>query len=367
MVLVLVISTFSCTEEDIQPDAVEEQSMLLRTAVDLKEAIAYGPVRFTSSTGKPVVEMIDMGSLDMHCVAPPYTLYIVNGDEDGSNRVTSAVIKIGEEVAFGPSSFGKDTEILAESIDIEPGLTLSIELRGQPGTFIQVYIIGSGLTDPEGLVAYYALDGNVSDEGCNHHHGTASGNPLAVANREEAPGAALEFDGMDDFFTVPSLKDFSPPSWTIAAWVYIAEPATDDLFKYVLLGRGMSGNMTEPGTFGLVFDSEKGYSAGYTPCNSTNANTIATNYRVYDAWTHVVASRNAESGVLSMYINGEQTASESFDNAVLCAEQGTFMIGAGKTDDDDVNGLLRGRLDDIAVFNRALGASEVLDLYHTGL
>jgi hypothetical protein len=194
-----------------------------------------------------------------------------------------------------------------------------------------------------------------------------NGDPLSTSDRAGTPGAALEFDGIDDFFTVPSLQDFSTSSWTIAAWVYLPEPVTDELFTYVLMAKNASGNLSKPGTIGLVFDSEKGYTAGYTPCNSPASNTVTVEYRAYDTWTHVAVVNNADTGELSIWINGEQAALESFDNAVPCAEQGPLMVGAGKASDGSAQGLCKGRLDDVALFGRALDKDEIQDLYRADL
>ena len=70
-----------------------------------------------------------------------------------------------------------------------------------------------------GLVAWYPFDGNASDMSSNHHHGIIQNEVLPGVDRnEERKGAALTFDGIDDFISVPHHQDFNHCPLAASAW-----------------------------------------------------------------------------------------------------------------------------------------------------
>ncbi|MHC4229283.1 MAG: hypothetical protein ACYSW0_17790, partial [Planctomycetota bacterium] len=86
-----------------------------------------------------------------------------------------------------------------------------------------VEVSGFALPEPvdpgtDGLVAFYALDGDANDGSGNELHGTIVGDPAFV---EGLAGMALELDGVDDYVDCgnPTLLDFGTGDFTISAWI----------------------------------------------------------------------------------------------------------------------------------------------------
>jgi catechol 2,3-dioxygenase-like lactoylglutathione lyase family enzyme len=68
-------------------------------------------------------------------------LIIVNGNETESNsRVTSAVITLNGEKILGPNSFKKKIGEIEIPVDLVAENTISVELRGKPGSYLTVRI-----------------------------------------------------------------------------------------------------------------------------------------------------------------------------------------------------------------------------------
>ena len=65
------------------------------------------------------------------------------------------------------------------------------------------------------LISHYPMNGNAFDSSGNEQHGQLDG-PLPAIDRDGISGAALQFDGIDDYITLP--QDFDFPERTICFW-----------------------------------------------------------------------------------------------------------------------------------------------------
>jgi hypothetical protein len=76
-------------------------------------------------------------------------------------------------------------------------------------------------------------------------------------------------------------------------------------------------------------------------------------------WYHLTGVRDAETGELSLYVDGERVATQ--DVCMAPASEGSLVIGRGQYGGDEVDHL-RGDVDDVRVFDRALSDAEVAEL-----
>jgi hypothetical protein len=65
---------------------------------------------------------------------------IINGAQSGTNRVSSATVKLNGNVIAGPSEFNQKIYVLIFQVPVQTTNTLEIELQGKPGSFITVAI-----------------------------------------------------------------------------------------------------------------------------------------------------------------------------------------------------------------------------------
>ena len=73
---------------------------------------------------------------------------VLNGDENGNNRVTSASILLNGIEIFGPNNFKKKIYVLEAQVDLQASNSIEIILRSKPGSYLTVQIIQEGEEAP---------------------------------------------------------------------------------------------------------------------------------------------------------------------------------------------------------------------------
>ncbi|HZV35588.1 MAG TPA: LamG-like jellyroll fold domain-containing protein, partial [Verrucomicrobiae bacterium] len=129
---------------------------------------------------------------------------------------------------------------------------------------------------------------------------------------------------------------------------------------------------------GVIFQEEFGLDTGYdggTPAHAfrffvrtANGNAFNANSTIQpgNVWHHLVGVCDEVNGVLRLYVDGQTTGSATLPaNAGILSSTGPLQIGArpGSADPNANTLQFVGTVDDVAVFNRALSALEVSNLY----
>ena len=94
--------------------------------------------RIESVTGSPVKEEFSFYGQGFK----DFILKVQNGDESGTNQVSSAIISINGVKILGPSDFNQKVQVIDRAIspnDLEN--TLTVSLRSNPGGFLNVQIL----------------------------------------------------------------------------------------------------------------------------------------------------------------------------------------------------------------------------------
>ena len=200
----------------------------------------------------------------------------------------------------------------------------------------------SWLTD--GLVAYYPFNGNANDVSGNGNDGTVNGAVL-TQDRREISNSAYSFNGSSSKITFSSPPLTQVDNWTISAWINPANLSQSGFPVLVGFDDGFTGNGYG---FGFVGSSTwQGIFSGVAVLN-TSYSMPATN-----RWYHVVMLRTA--GITKFFVDGAQTP----NTTTLAPWSPTaFSIGARTSD-----GFFNGQVDDVRLYNRALSASEVQQLF----
>lgn len=204
-----------------------------------------------------------------------------------------------------------------------------------------------------GLVGYWPFNGNAYDESYNGLHGTKE-NVIDTVNRFNLPSSAYYFNGVDSRIIVKdtSILDFGWSPLTISAWVKpLSKPITHH--HAAIVGKG--GYDINNG-YELLINSD--LKLEWTISQSTLTSTVSL---LLNTYTHVVATFDDNANVFKLYINGvERNSSETFAST----GPGVSPLSIGRRNDgNNYIASFHGFLDDICIYNRALSASEINDLY----
>jgi uncharacterized protein (TIGR02145 family) len=212
-----------------------------------------------------------------------------------------------------------------------------------------------------GLVGWWPFNGNANDESGNGNHGTVNGATLA-ADRNGNAGKAYSFDGNGDFISIPNSNSLTPPNITMNAWFSLGKPYSRG--GSCILSK-INHSWANYGGYYLLIDSLT-LTAGYSQIGCSSGTGIG-GYSTNKSFQSQIGNWQmfsvtiSNSGTIYFYLNGvlihqNQGASFSPCNNLLSE------LRFGHWWDGD-NQWFNGLLDDIAIYNRALTAAEVQQLY----
>ncbi|HUG71284.1 MAG TPA: LamG domain-containing protein [Pirellulaceae bacterium] len=195
----------------------------------------------------------------------------------------------------------------------------------------------------------YVLD--VSQHG---YVGVVYGN---VALVKGIAGNAFAFDGMTGFIEVASTPWLSaPPALTLVAWVNAASwKDPNAAVDYVL-----SKDDWHVGSKGYVLRFRRGGFLNLTIAAPGWLDSVAETKVGLGTWHHIAAMSDGQ--VMRVFVDGEQCGGDSVAGAILPSDT-PFRIGKSKFDQRRA---FHGRIDEVAIFNRALSPDEVRTVYRIG-
>ncbi len=205
--------------------------------------------------------------------------------------------------------------------------------------------------DIPGLVVFYEFDGDLENEVADEHHGTASRAVTYVPDRDGAADGAIHVDKYD-VISVPDHADLDiTEAVTLAAWV---SPEASDQAHASLIDKnhneayslGMWGGIADPDTT-LFFC----YIAGEFE-NSPYLLPMGTG-----VWSHIAVTFDDATDRMRLYFNGSQVDSGNIGASIGVTDQALRIGGSQPA------GFYKGRIDEVAVFDRALTHEEVEELY----
>jgi hypothetical protein len=211
-----------------------------------------------------------------------------------------------------------------------------------------------------GLIAYYPFNGDANDESGRANNGTVYGATLAQ-DRFGIPGKCYSFNGVDAYISAPHQSYLNLPGSqsTISIWASLNSIGPGAIF----VGKDNGGSANDKWIF----------SYGPFP-NSPVPGAYYVNFLVYFAsntgqWT-APAKFNPLLGAWHNYVMVKSNATYTIflDGVVAGKSSGPASIPSGITANLTIGmaengGWLDGSLDDLRIYNRALSAQEVAQLY----
>jgi hypothetical protein len=204
----------------------------------------------------------------------------------------------------------------------------------------------------DGLVGWWPFNGNANDESGNGNNGIVNGAAL-TADRFGGMNQAYNFNGISNYIDVgnPSLLGNNPASYTQAGWVFFFD--FSDAFVFMSKRHDNSGNdwaTPVAGTNGkFIFFADDAF--------YENAPMAQSNVLIVNQWYHVVFVKSLDN--YSIYVDGVLIDNIT-DSHVMGGSNNNLIIGAQLAWPE----YMKGKLDDIGVWNRALTQEEIIALYN---
>jgi len=211
----------------------------------------------------------------------------------------------------------------------------------------------------QSLLGYWRMEeagwngtpGEVIDDSGNGHHGTAAGDATTIAGGRIGRGGT--FDGAGDFVDLgqpapldldPAVDDFTFTAWfrTTGDGALVAKAAgpVDERQLYLFvwqdrLWANVGGSQNASGSLGVATDGQ---------------------------WHHGAVAKSG--GSYTLYLDGDAEGSFPSGTAVNAAD---LLIGARRDTGNTGSAFaMNGDVDEVAIFDRALTATEIFDLYNSG-
>ena len=233
-------------------------------------------------------------------------------------------------------------------------LIASVQLAAVLGVSVTTAPAQSFLTN--GLVAYYPLNANARDVSGNAINGTVVG-AVAATDRFGTVNRCYSFNGNGQYIYAPADK-LPSGQRTISLWF-----RANNLNTYpVLLGYGAGCGSAF--LMGLNIGGAGSFQSS-THCSGYGM-VVAYASPPTNVWDHWVVTIDAVRTVF--YLNGTSIGSQpvTLTTAVAGAQLGlgvAVSVGGGVPYADGNVGYLNGYLDDVRIYNLALSASQVQQLY----
>lgn len=213
----------------------------------------------------------------------------------------------------------------------------------------------------EDLLIYLPMNGNAQDESENGVT-TRINFPGLTDDRLGNPDRAYLFDGRDDYIALNSDQALiTAQQFTICMWARIdgrsqaARMPSNTLFEH----RAQINGSTVSIHFNGELNNETYIAVG---SSTAQIGIVRVAYPGDHQWHHFLAMLD-ESGLLSLYINGELMGSSTYQN------EGNFFDGVttvkiGSHTPENLNfGAFNGAIDEVYIYNRSLNACEVEAIY----
>jgi Lysophospholipase L1 and related esterases len=217
---------------------------------------------------------------------------------------------------------------------------------------------------PPGLVGWWSGEGNANDiAGANN--GNLQGG--ALASVPAVVNTGLGFDGANAFVQIPDAPVLKPANLTVLCWVRFDSldsagnsPSLGQ--QFIVFKQNSRANSFE----GFLLSKERltgkdVFSWTVTSAAGQSVRLDSIEAIVPGVWYHVGAVRGPN--FMQLYVNGQL---EAVTNVSFPQDYGNLPLYFGSSGQPSFDRKLSGALDEVGLFNRALGASEIAADYLAG-
>lgn len=248
-----------------------------------------------------------------------------------------------------------------QSVLLEPNATAEAVMTATETKAATVKPIPEPTVPPEldlttKLSAHYTFSGNASDSTENGNGGIVNGATL-IDDRFGNPESAYNFDGIDDYIKIEHSKSiglFARSS--VSAWVYVEPQAQSTWYTIIEKSDPERGGHSRWGLWLIRDRIEFCIQPGSTTTHHCldSADPIEP-----DNWHHVVGVWTGDT--IQLYIDGSLSLEQTHGRDGISNTGRPLFFGADLFNDTVI--YTKMKLDDVRIYQRALAAEEVKDLF----
>ncbi len=190
-----------------------------------------------------------------------------------------------------------------------------------------------------------------TDTSGNTNDGTCSGGACPVSGVAGIYASAVQFDGTDDLIDCGTSGFVTSPPFTIEAWVKFNSNTNSTGYMYVARGSGLGG-----GDMFVIARRNSDRALYYVEASTPRIGPVVLD----NVWTHIVFVFNSTTPYVEAYVNGSPVSITQPSAPVDPGAAVGCSVGGWTT---SVLHPLDGVVDEVAMYTRALSASEVYDRY----
>ncbi len=319
----------------------------------------------TTTVSITVVPTAPTGTGGSTCSSGSVTLTASGGSPAGGAYSWYATVSGGSSLGTG-SSFATSaiTTTTTYYVDYTVGGVTSTPRTAVTATVNSGPVLATAPTSPtSGLYLSYSFNGNANDVSGNSNNGTLQGAPALTTDRYNTANSAYSFNGSSQYIsTASSFASPGPQNFSISVW-FKTTTAGGKLVGYGSSQTGSSGSYDRQ-----IYMSNTGQI--YFGLYPNVVKTLNTTASYNDGnWHNVIATVSTTNGS-NLYVDGALQASD----ATMTTSQTFSVNGYWRVGYDNLAGwtntptdyYFTGALDDIAIYNSALTASQVYSLYGAG-
>ena len=224
-------------------------------------------------------------------------------------------------------------------------------------TKVNVASTPKGSSLQNGLVGWWTFDGGVAtangvavDMSGNGNNGNLVSISTSTFYTAGKIGQAFNFDGVNDVVQVSDSASLSPTRVTVAFWALKLAPT---FTAFV----GKRNNSSSNYSFRTEIDGGNNLAFGVSVNGTASTNALLAGGLLRGTWNHVVGTFDGTT--VALYLNGVLRSTAALSGNLF---DSTVNLRLGSEQITGPN-FFNGYLDDVRIYNRALTAAEVRQLY----
>jgi iron-sulfur cluster repair protein YtfE (RIC family) len=292
-------------------------------------------------------------------------LVVINSlgqNQQALDALKSQVTLLQNQLAQNLTKISELTTLLGQQgVDIGKILAEIAELKKSTEEIknsLEELLSGGSTVPTNGLVAWYPFNGNANDESGNNLNGTVNGANLTT-DRFLKSNKAYSLNGVSSFISIPANSKILPSQLTLAVWVSIPVEYS---------GNNVVGRIIRSRFFGYALtyrtdDDLVNFEVWTNSSASSSSICYSQNKKMNDGIWHLIVG-TFDGKDIRLFVDGVELGKVTTPNSsIFYSSDGFIYFGRDGNNSSSETALFQGKIDDIAIYNRALTAEEISKIY----